>query len=61
MYFWCHVGLSAEFGLQSATSVTAQDGSSESEVSDLQVEYSVVQNVFRFKVSVSDPLLMDIV
>ena len=61
MNFWSHVTFSTELGLQSSTSVPTGYWCCKTKIGNLEIEYLIEEDVFWFKISVSDTLLMYVV
>mmetsp|Transcript_6366 Transcript_6366/g.8253 ORF Transcript_6366/g.8253 Transcript_6366/m.8253 type:complete len:428 (+) Transcript_6366:241-1524(+) len=61
MNFRSHVALSSKFSLEHAAAVTALNRSGKTEVSDLNVEVFVKQDILGLKISVSNTIVVDVV
>jgi len=61
MNFRSHVTLSTELGLQRSATISSGNGGCETEVSNLEIEYLIEEDVLWFEISVCHTFLMHVV
>ena len=59
--FRSHVALSTKLSPAETRTITSLDGGSKTKVSNFEIELFVVQEIFRFQISMSNTIVMDIV
>lgn len=60
MNFWCHVALGTEMSVEESRSIATFERSDEAEISDLQIEVFIKQDVFGLQVSVCNSVGMHV-
>ena len=61
MDFWGHIALSTKLSLAEAWSIATLDRGSETKVSNFEIEFFVVKQIFGLQISMSNAVAVDII